>query len=79
MADSLANFAKRRSGIDHTGFVTLYEEGDWLIGYYDVKDMDGHYFLQIYNTRSSRKYDVNDLVPAHIKSKYIFWKNMLTE
>lgn len=68
-----------RKEYNDTRFVKLYEEGDWLIGYYAVKDMEGHYFLQIYNTRSSRKYDVNDLVPGHIKSKYIFWKNMLTE
>lgn len=60
-----------------TRFVTLHEEGEWLVGYYYVKDVDGHHFLQIYNTRLHKAYDVDQLVPGHIKLKYIFWKNML--
>ncbi len=70
---------KKRSIKNDTRFVTLYEEGDWLIGYYHAEGVMGYHFLQIYNTRTHKAYDVDQLVPAHIKSKYIFWKNMLAE
>lgn len=62
-----------------TEFVTLYKEGDWVVGYYGHKETQKKHFLNIYNTRSGRSFAVTDLVPAHIKSKYIFWKNMLVE
>ncbi|MEK0326170.1 MAG: hypothetical protein QQN63_10760 [Nitrosopumilus sp.] len=62
-----------------TEFVILYKEGDWVVGYYGHKETQKKRFLNIYNTKTGKAYDVDHLVPAHIKSKYIFWKNMLAE
>ena len=66
----------------NTEFITLYKKGDWIVGYYtrigdpNINPAD---FLNIYNTRTGNTYELDHLVPGHIKSKYIFWKNMLVE
>ncbi len=69
----------RRNVTHDTDFVTLFEDEQWIVGYYARTDDDGKYFLNIWSKRSGRQFTVDELVPAYVKSKYIFWKNMLAE
>lgn len=68
-----------RNVIHDTDFVTLFEDKQWIIGYYARKDDDGKYFLNIWCKNTGRQVTIDHLVPASVKSKYIFWKNMLAE
>ncbi len=66
-----------------TGFIILYDEGEWLVGYYRHKDRTLS-TLHIFNKDSwgalenEKNYRL-DNIPNTVRERYMFWLHMTDE
>lgn len=68
-----------------TGFIILYEEGEWLVGYYAYKgkepfnsDISLHIFNRDEWGALEKDYKIVD-IPKTVREKFWFWLNMMSE